>query len=136
MAIDLGISYVDLNGDGLINMAQAFYDDVNKKATVNSWLNNGCQFVDTSTISPSNPFVECSIPRNPPNSQVSAFLEDDGLDKYANHFANHEVDFEALLELTDNELKEIGVKAVGARKRILKQINREKSRHPTGELAL
>ena len=51
--------------------------------------------------------------------RVGALLDALNLTHYAAHFANHEVDYETLLGLTDAELKEVGVKALGARKRIL-----------------
>ena len=51
--------------------------------------------------------------------RVDAFLDVLNLTHYAAHFANHEVDYETLLGLTDAELEKVGVQALGARKRIL-----------------
>jgi hypothetical protein len=57
--------------------------------------------------------------------RVGAFLDVLNLTHYAAHFVSHEVDYETLLGLTDAELKEVGVKALGARKRILKQTQKQ-----------
>jgi hypothetical protein len=51
--------------------------------------------------------------------RVGVLLGALNLTHYAAHFATHEVDYETLLGLTDAELKEVGVQALGARKRIL-----------------
>ena len=53
--------------------------------------------------------------------RVGSLLDVLNLTHYAAHFASHEVDYETLLGLTDADLKEVGVKAVGARRRILKK---------------
>ena len=50
---------------------------------------------------------------------VTAWLEGLGLAQYAPSFAEHRVDGEVLPRLTDEDLKAIGVAAVGDRRRIL-----------------
>jgi hypothetical protein len=53
--------------------------------------------------------------------RVASLVDVLNLTHFAAHFASHEVDYETLLWLTDAKLKEVGVKALGARKKILKQ---------------
>ena len=55
---------------------------------------------------------------------VSAWLEELGLGQYASAFADAEVDFETLHELTIGDLREIGVDAVGPRRRLESAITR------------
>jgi hypothetical protein len=52
------------------------------------------------------------------DAQVTHFLASIDLAEYAAAFAEHEVDYETLMELNDSQLKEIGVFAVGARLKI------------------
>jgi class 3 adenylate cyclase len=52
---------------------------------------------------------------------ISEWLEDLGLGKYANAFAEKEIDFDALLHVTEEDLREIGV-ALGARRKLLAAI--------------
>jgi hypothetical protein len=54
------------------------------------------------------------------DAQVTHFLASIDLAEYAAAFAEHKVDYETLTELNDVDLKEMGIKALGARKRILK----------------
>src|SRR4051812_41025368 len=51
-------------------------------------------------------------------SQMDAWLARLGLAKYAETFAAHEVDFEALRHLSDGDLKELGL-PLGPRRKIL-----------------
>ena len=52
---------------------------------------------------------------------VTKWLEELGLDEYAAVFAKNNVDLEVLPELTDADLKELGV-TLGNRKKMLKAI--------------
>jgi len=49
---------------------------------------------------------------------IDKFLRDLGLEKYIDVFREQEIDFELLLTLTDNELKQIGVNLLGPRRKI------------------
>ncbi len=53
---------------------------------------------------------------------VERWLADLGLAQYAGAFADHEIAYDQLAELDDADLKEIGVAALGHRKRLLKAI--------------
>ena len=55
---------------------------------------------------------------------VEAWLKELGLEQYAEAFATNDVDAETLAKLTANDLKEIGVKSVGHRRKLLDAITR------------
>jgi len=57
---------------------------------------------------------------------VQNFLKDAGLEKYLEVFKKHEIDGETLLELTDNDLIEMGI-VIGPRKKILSRIKKLKT---------
>src|SRR5438552_1390119 len=63
-----------------------------------------------------------------PMPQIAAWLARLGLSKYADSFAAHEVDFEALRHLSEYDLKELGL-PLGPRRKILATLAE------TGELA-
>ena len=54
--------------------------------------------------------------------ELSAWLDDIGLGRYAESFIEQNVGFDLLAELGDADLKELGVAALGDRKRLLKAI--------------
>ena len=54
--------------------------------------------------------------------QVSDWLEKLGMAEYAQRFADNDIDFSILRELTDQDLEKIGVVSLGHRRRILKAI--------------
>jgi SAM domain (Sterile alpha motif) len=54
--------------------------------------------------------------------QVADWLEKLGLGQYAQSFAENDVDFAILVELTDQDLEKIGIKSFGHRRRILRAI--------------
>ena len=126
---DKGITYLDLNDDHLPDILQAF--DIAGTHTLQSWINNGCEFVDSSTFNETSKLKMCSIPMIQPyalqDDDVSSFLKQLKLVHYVDTFANHEIDFETLLELTNDDLKDMGIEAVGARKRILRGLSRMSS---------
>ena len=62
---------------------------------------------------------------------IESFLESLELTKYLDLFKNHEIDFNALCTLSDSDLKEIGIYALG-RKKILNAI--QTFRHVDGDL--
>eukprot|EP01065_Artemidia_motanka_P027929 TRINITY_DN33127_c0_g1_i1.p2 TRINITY_DN33127_c0_g1~~TRINITY_DN33127_c0_g1_i1.p2 ORF type:complete len:458 (+),score=120.79 TRINITY_DN33127_c0_g1_i1:191-1375(+) len=54
-----------------------------------------------------------------PDAAVSRWLTNLGLSKYAGVFASHEFDMSAVAGLTENDLNQMGITAVGARRRLL-----------------
>jgi len=54
--------------------------------------------------------------------EVAAWLKSLGLEQYAQAFADNDVDFGVLAQLTDADLKELGVGSLGHRKRLLTAI--------------
>mgnify|MGYP003707602185 CR=1 FL=1 len=51
---------------------------------------------------------------------ISDWLKSEGLEKFEEQFLSNDVTLSILPELTDAELKEIGIDTIGARKRILR----------------
>ena len=54
--------------------------------------------------------------------QIADWLEKLGLEQYAQRFAENDVDFDLLADLTDQDLKELGVPSLGHRRRLLRAI--------------
>jgi class 3 adenylate cyclase/predicted ATPase len=54
--------------------------------------------------------------------QIAEWLERLGLGQYAQRFAENDVDFEVLSDLTDQDLEKIGVASVGHRRKLLRAI--------------
>ena len=54
--------------------------------------------------------------------QIADWLEKLGLSEYADRFAENRIDFSVLRDLTDQDLKEIGV-VLGDRRKILRAIS-------------
>ncbi|WAR06507.1 ANKS3-like protein [Mya arenaria] len=67
---------------------------------------------------------------------LAALLEDLGLSKYVPTFEEQDVDLQVFLSLNDNDLKEIGIKLFGPRKKMMNAIARwhGKARISVGEL--
>lgn len=63
--------------------------------------------------------------------RVAQWLEELGLGQYAQAFADNAVEFDLLAELSDADLKELGVGALGHRKQILKAIGALRRDTPT-----
>jgi hypothetical protein len=59
------------------------------------------------------------------DTRTTDFLNSIGLGEYAPAFAEHKVDYETLMDLGDSDLEKMGIKALGARKRILKGIREQ-----------
>lgn len=57
--------------------------------------------------------------------KVGEILAKYGLEDYAQDFTKHKIDYETFLDLTEKDLNEVGVRAVGAKKKILKSIQKE-----------
>ena len=58
---------------------------------------------------------------------ISEWLEDLGLGRYTDVFAENEIDFDALPHVTEEDLKEIGI-ALGARRKLLAVIAKLESK--------
>ena len=54
--------------------------------------------------------------------QISDWLESLGLSEYAQRFAQNDIDFSILADLTDQDLEKIGVTSLGHRRKILRSI--------------
>jgi class 3 adenylate cyclase/predicted ATPase len=61
-------------------------------------------------------------PVKPPMQQVTDWLEKLGMSEYAQHFADNDIDFSILHDLTDQDLKDLGVASLGHRRKILRAI--------------
>src|SRR6201987_5829828 len=57
-----------------------------------------------------------------PMQQIADWLEKLGMAEYAERFAENDIDFSILPELTDQELEKIGVRSLGHRRKILPAI--------------
>ena len=53
---------------------------------------------------------------------IRTWLAGQGLAKYSEAFASNDIDLDVLPELTDADLKDLGVASLGDRKRLLKAI--------------
>ncbi len=62
-------------------------------------------------------------------SQIASWLARLGLSKYAEVFAAHEVDFEALRHLSDDDLKSLGL-PLGPRRKILAGLASRSEKQP------
>jgi class 3 adenylate cyclase len=62
--------------------------------------------------------------RNSATQQVAEWLETLGLGQYARYFAENDITFSILSELTDQDLKELGVTSLGHRRELLRAIAR------------
>ncbi|KAL5039169.1 hypothetical protein RTP6_006368 [Batrachochytrium dendrobatidis] len=56
-------------------------------------------------------------------NDIGQVLDQIGHGKYLPHFIEHEIDFQTFKTLEDADLKELGIKALGSRKKILTAIN-------------
>jgi len=54
--------------------------------------------------------------------QIPDWLKKLGMSEYAQHFAENDIDFAILGDLTDQDLEKIGVKSLGHRRRLLRAI--------------
>jgi AraC-like DNA-binding protein len=60
-------------------------------------------------------------PQGPPMQQIADWLQKLGMSEYAQRFAENRIDFSVLPDLTDQDLKDLGV-ALGDRRKILRAI--------------
>merc|ERR1711991_130360 len=75
--LDTGTVFQDVNGDGLVDIVyhlanQAAIPAQDSHATL---LNNGCEFVDASTLSPTNNFTYCTLPGTVPVGDIMTLEE-------------------------------------------------------------
>jgi hypothetical protein len=56
-------------------------------------------------------------------AKVKEWLEDLGLGRYAELFAEHHIDFDVLADLTESDLAQLGV-SLGDRKRLMRAITK------------
>ena len=63
---------------------------------------------------------------------VGVWLKELGLGQYASAFADNDIDFAVLVQLTDADLKELGIISLGHRKRLLAAIAEKGSGAPAG----
>jgi hypothetical protein len=61
---------------------------------------------------------------------IAAWLKELGLGQYASAFADNDIDFAVLVQLTDADLKELGISSLGHRKRLLAAIAEKGSAAP------
>ncbi|XP_052258661.1 ankyrin repeat and SAM domain-containing protein 3-like [Dreissena polymorpha] len=100
---------------------------VNKQASMDT-----C--VEKSPVSSNAAFMEKMSDCTP--NDLGALLEGLGLSKYLTTFEEQDVDLQVFLSLNDNDLKEIGIKLFGPRKKMMNAIARwhGKARISMGEL--
>src|SRR5262249_35929062 len=60
--------------------------------------------------------------RGPPMQQVADWLQKLGLGQYAQRFAENDISFSILSDLTDQDLEKIGVASLGHRRQLLRAI--------------
>src|SRR5215470_2533717 len=61
-------------------------------------------------------------PVKPPMQQITDWLEKLGMSEYAQRFADNDIDFSILGDLTDQDLEDLGVASLGHRRKILRAI--------------
>src|SRR5512144_2653387 len=54
--------------------------------------------------------------------QIADWLEELGMSEYAQRFADNDIDLTILRDLTDQDLKELGVASLGHRRKLLRAI--------------
>jgi hypothetical protein len=54
--------------------------------------------------------------------QIADWLKKLGLSQYAQHFAENDIDFTILSDLTDQDLEKIGIASLGHRRKLLRAI--------------
>src|SRR5215468_6440107 len=71
------------------------------------------------------------ILRRPPVQQIADWLAKLGLGQYAQRFAENDISFRILSDLTDQDLEKIGVASLGHRRELLRAIAQLKSSETT-----
>jgi len=57
-----------------------------------------------------------------PDGEIATWLERLGMPEYAEQFAKQRIDFSVLPDLTDQDLKDLGIVPLGDRRKILRAI--------------
>ena len=66
-------------------------------------------------------------------TDIAEWLGGQGLGQYAKTFAENNIDYSVLPDLTDNDLEKLGVSSLGHRKKLLRAIQElTPARQPTG----
>src|SRR6516164_9786969 len=73
-------------------------------------------------LSPVGPTRVALNPQGPPMQQIADWLQKLGLGQYAQSFAENDIDFAVLADLTDQDLEKIGVTSPGHRRKLLRAI--------------
>jgi class 3 adenylate cyclase/tetratricopeptide (TPR) repeat protein len=63
-----------------------------------------------------------TVAGKPPMQQITDWLEKLGMSEYTQRFADNDIDFSILGDLTDQDLKDLGVASLGHRRKILRAI--------------
>ncbi|XP_050532725.1 protein bicaudal C homolog 1 [Daktulosphaira vitifoliae] len=111
----------------------------------NIWSNNSPEANAENTMAELMPMEMSNHLDSTPTSTVSKITSSSftdlpshlamlGLDKYINLFKSHEIDWTTFKTLTESDLREIGVTALGARRKILLSIAELNKRCPVGGL--
>ncbi|XP_050429624.1 protein bicaudal C homolog 1 [Adelges cooleyi] len=111
----------------------------------NIWSNNSPETNNENTMAELIPMEMSNHLDATPTSTVSKITSSSfadlpshlamlGLDKYINLFKSHEIDWTTFKTLTESDLREIGVTALGARRKILLSIAELNKRCPVGGL--
>ena len=127
---------LDVNGDGLLDFVVArsqsgpfyygTYLNTGKGYCVS--YENGAQHNDRMANGDSGipqcssiPSMNMHVPKE--DARITRFLASVDLMEYAPAFAEHKVEFELLPDLTDTDLEKIGIRALGARRKIFKTLH-------------
>lgn len=116
----MGVDEVDADMDHEIE-ASNDEDDESDEATIDMRLEGNAN--DLANCEGNSPYTQ----HNSPVDSVSKWLEGQGFGKYVDVFEMHEVDEEALPLLTFDDLKEMGVVAVGPRRKLYSAIRQLRS---------
>jgi hypothetical protein len=112
---------VDVNGDGLPDIVCNYQKDANAKRYYVG-INTGCGWVNSIHFHEKPEGGWCPPSENELDQQVMAFLQKHGLAHYQNQFAYHEIVFMDLYDLSDAELRELGIKTIGGRKKFRRAV--------------
>src|SRR5580692_4110702 len=79
-------------------------------------------FADIPKVAPRGYPIDNLSLREGAGMDIAAWLKELGLGQYASAFANNDIDFAVFAQLTDADLKELGISSLGHRKRLLAAI--------------
>jgi len=105
--------------------APARTSGLSRTSGVRQEAGNTCQFQFFECLYPTRPWDYPSPPQSLSSGadmDLAQWLAELGLGQYAAAFTENEIDFDVLAQLTDADLKELGVSSLGNRKRLLAAI--------------